>query len=197
MNDPMEGFYSPTEPLRGEPYYDQVVRGISNVKSEIGIACFTETYEEVLMWTHYASNYAGICLSYSTRVLRYGLSNKVSLLRLNYVDKPPVLDVRDAANADDAAELILSQKKYNWAYEREWRILGPLGRVSFGYTQAVECIFFGSRVDPSHRDKILDKIKDTGIAAYLMSVDDYKHSWQPANAKAEEENQDRRTRLGW
>ena len=52
---------------------------------------------------------------------------------------------------------VLSQKKFNWAYEREWRVLGPIGQVwSTGRVQSVEGIFFGSRVDLTGRGQILN-----------------------------------------
>jgi hypothetical protein len=76
MNDPMEGFYRPSKILRGKSDYKGIVRQITDSKSGVGIACFTETYEDVLMWTHYAGNYTGMCLSYSTKELLVGLPVK-------------------------------------------------------------------------------------------------------------------------
>jgi hypothetical protein len=184
MNDPMEGFYRPSKFLSGNPEYKDIVRQITDSKSGVGIACFTETREDVLMWTHYAGNYTGMCLSYSTYELLSGLSNQVNLVRLAYVDEPPVINPRHAKNADNAAIRILSQKKYNWAYEREWRVLGPIGEVSIGRDQVVKSIYFGSRVNLHHRQQILSKIQATGIKAYAMRVEGYNHSWEPINADA-------------
>ena len=76
--------YQPSVNLRGRPDYRTIVREITNSKSTIGIACFTETHEDVLMWTHYAGNYTGMCLSYSTSKLLAGLAHQVNLVRLAY-----------------------------------------------------------------------------------------------------------------
>jgi hypothetical protein len=184
MNDPMEGFYQPSKLLSGKSDYKDIVRQITDSKSDIGIACFTETYEDVLMWTHYAGNYTGMCLSYSTNELLAGLSHQVNLVRLAYVDEPPLVFPSEVRNTDNAAIRILSQKKYNWAYEREWRVLGTVGQVSIGRVQAVKAIYFGSRVDLHHRQQILAKIQSTGIKAYMMDVDGYGHTWEPINAAA-------------
>ena len=184
MNDPMEGFYRPSKLLSGKSDYKDIVREITARKSGVGIACFTETYEDVLMWTHYAGNYTGMCLAYSTKELLAGLPNHVNLVRLAYVDEPPLIYPSQVRNADSAAVHILSQKKYNWSYEREWRVLGSPGRVSAGRVQAVKSIFFGSRVNLRHRQKILSKIQGTGIRAYMMEVDGYSHTWEPINAAA-------------
>jgi len=184
MNDPMEGFYQPSKILKGKSDYRDIVREITNSKSVAGIACFTETYEDVLMWTHYADNYSGMCLSYSSKELLSGLPNHVNLVRLAYVEEPPIIYPSQVANVESAAIQILSQKKYNWAYEREWRVLGPVGQVTIGRIQAVKAIYFGSRVNLSHRQKILTKIQGTDIKAYMMDVDGYKHTWEPINAAA-------------
>jgi hypothetical protein len=184
MNDPMEGFYRPSRILSGKSDYNDIVREITDRKSDVGIACFTETHENVLMWTHYAGNYTGMCISYSANALLSGLPNHVNLVRLAYVEEPPLIYPSHVRNTDNAAIRILSQKKYNWAYEREWRVLGPVGKVSIGRAQAIKEIYFGSRVDLRHRQKILAKIQRTGIKALMMEVDGYEHSWEPINAAA-------------
>jgi len=89
----------------------QFATKLSCGKSKLGIACFTETHEDVLMWAHYASSYSGMCLSYSGYELEKGLSDRVNLVRLAYVDGVPVLEPRHASRTDKAAIQILSQKK--------------------------------------------------------------------------------------
>jgi Protein of unknown function (DUF2971) len=184
MNDPMEGFYRPSTLLRGKSNYKDIVRQIADSKSGVGIACFTETYEDVLMWTHYAGNYTGMCILYSTKQLLGGLPEDVNLVRLAYVDEPPLIATGHVSNAHNTAIRILSQKKYNWAHEREWRVLGPVGKVRIGGTQAVKSIFFGSRVNLDHRKQILAKLQGTTIKAYMMDVDGYDHTWEPINTAA-------------
>lgn len=102
------------------------------------------------------------------------------------MDEPPLIYPSRAINPNEAAISILSQKKYNWAYEREWRILGSVGHVKIQRFQAVKAIYFGSRADPQHRQEILTKIQDTKIRAYMMDVDGYSHAWEPINAAAKE-----------
>jgi hypothetical protein len=184
MNDPMEGFYRPSKVLSGKSDYKDIVREITGIKSTVGISCFTETFENVLMWTHYAGNYTGMCLSYSSKELLAGLPHHVRLVRLAYVDEPPIIFPNQVNNVSNAATHILSQKKYNWAYEREWRVLGSVGRVEIGRVQAVKAIYFGSRVNLKHRQRILARIQGTGIKAYMMDVDGYDHTWEPINAAA-------------
>ena len=81
-----------------------------------------------------------------------------------------------------ATRLRINTQQYNWAYEREWRILGRVGPLALGKAQAVEAIYFGSRVNLHDRRQILAKIRGTKIKAYMMKVDGYKHSFKLINS---------------
>ncbi len=180
----MEGFYRPSEMLAGKTDYKEIVRQITDSKSTVGIASFTETNDNPLMWTHYANNYNGICVSYSTKDLLAGLPGEVKLVRLSYTERPPFISTNHINDAKIAAIRILSQKKANWAYEREWRLLGPVGKVYVSRLQPVRKIYFGSRISLTRRNRILRKIQDTPITAYVMKVNGYKHTWKKTDATA-------------
>src|SRR5690348_13148382 len=53
MNDAMEGFYDPSGGLRDTEDFARVMRRIYDEKSTQGIACFSETNSNELMWAHY------------------------------------------------------------------------------------------------------------------------------------------------
>lgn len=178
MNDPMEGFFRAGKKLRGKSGYTRIVRDITNAKINAGFACFSETYDNVLMWAHYAGNYRGICLEYSTKILLEGLPSGVCLVRLAYLDEPPQLLATHASDAGNAAIRVLSQKQHNWAYEREWRVFGSAGRVNYGRDQAITRVFFGSCIDLEHKKQLLSAIRGTSIEAQMMEIDGYKHSWK-------------------
>lgn len=124
MNDPMEGFYSPSNRLKNEPRWRELYREILNAKRATGIACFSETFDNELMWAHYAENYRGICIAYSATKLKECLPDSARLVRIAYGESPIYLSKHDREDTIKAAQKILSQKKYNWAYEREWRVMG-------------------------------------------------------------------------
>jgi hypothetical protein len=94
MNDPMEGYFTPREFRTGGPEdYQDILDEIRYNATELGLACFSETYESELMWAHYAGNYSGICIGYSTKDLIAGLQGNVYLARISYVDEPPKLSI--------------------------------------------------------------------------------------------------------
>src|SRR5262245_8766235 len=143
MNDPMEGFYRPSSGLKKKSDYDQILQRITSSKIALGISCFSDTRENILLWTHYAGNYSGICVAYSPSVLVDGLPGNASLIRLGYDDNPPLISSGVGKNVEAAARIILSQKKYNWAYEREWRVLAPKGRVCLERENPVKAVYLG------------------------------------------------------
>ena len=179
MNDPMEGFYEPSRILEGHADFSRIVRRITDSKSGIGLACFSETYENALMWAHYAGNCTGVCFGYMTRWLLESMQHNVFLARLSYVDEPPLIYPNHALDASSAARRILSQKQYSWSYEREWRLLAGLGKVPYKSGHALTAIYFGSRISFQHRSELLSAIHGLPIEAHEMEIDGYRFSWTP------------------
>jgi hypothetical protein len=184
MNDPMEGFFQASKILKGKSNYKDIVRKITNVKSKIGIACFSETYDNGLMWSHYAGNYSGICIAYSARDLLDGLPDETALVRLAYVDKPPVLFPSHAADKTNAVVRVLSHKQYIWTYEREWRVIGDVGPITYDRPHAIRRIFFGSRIKADHKAQILSAIEGTKIEVYMMEIEGWVHYWDEVSVKS-------------
>jgi hypothetical protein len=66
----------------------------------------------------------------------------------------------------------LSQKKDNWAYEREWRVLGPLNEAAYSKKGTVWKIFLGAKIRPAHRQRLLAEFGRTKIQIRQMRVRD-------------------------
>jgi hypothetical protein len=181
MNDPMEGFYEPTSLLQKKSDFRRLAKSVLMEKKSIGICCFSDTKENELMWTHYASNYSGICIAYRPNYLAEGLPDHVHLVRLSYGDKPPMVNTKEALDIHSASVKILSQKKFNWAYEREWRVLGPLGSVEITKTNCITHLYFGSRITAAHKKRIMHEFQNSKLKIYEMKVSDYSHTWKRLN----------------
>ena len=178
LNDPMEGFYRPSSAIKKKSNYVSD-RGVGVRREERSWNCEPERHQEnELMWTHYAGNYSGICIEYYADRLRNGLPDSVSLVRLGYDERPPRLTKSDLQNRQ-AAHKILSQKKFNWSYEREWRLLGEPGKVKIDDRNCVRAVYFGSRIAPAYRSKLVKELKKRKISADAMDVDGYRHVWKP------------------
>jgi hypothetical protein len=81
----MEGFYRPSQRVQNLDAYAQLAHDLFGQKQAIGACCFSDIHDNELMWTHYAGNYSGICVSYRARKLLEGLPDHAHLVRLSIV----------------------------------------------------------------------------------------------------------------
>jgi hypothetical protein len=121
---------------------------------------------------------AGICIEYRSLQLLEALPSSASFVRVSYDDKPVFISSRDAKNHHFAAKKILSQKKFNWAYEREWRLLGDLQRNSIRSKKAIRRVYLGTRVSEHHKNKLRKALHGYEIGLYEMVVKGYTYSYK-------------------
>lgn len=95
---------------------------IDQMHSEIGIICFCDTFNEPVLWSHYAANHRGIAFEVS-----YSPEGD-SLQRIEYSDERPVFDANHLRDQNRLREYLLPliqrmirQKSKGWSYEREYR----------------------------------------------------------------------------
>lgn len=140
LNDAMEGLYEAGDAARGQPQWEHARALIRDRKASIGIACFTEVWEQALMWAHYADAFRGICIEYDFELLRRSLPEESSFSRISYADR--LLDIGgDLHDPRRLAKWILSTKHHSWAYEREWRLFTPeRGEVRFNPAAIIRVI---------------------------------------------------------
>jgi hypothetical protein len=176
LNDPMEGLFAPTRRLKKHDRRDFVVRAIVEGKTDVGIAAFSDTSGNELMWTHYASNSSGICIEYRPRALLSALPNDADFVRVSYDDKPMYISIADAKDLTSAVKKVLSQKKFNWAYEREWRLLSTVGKILISDKKAIRRIYLGTRISEYHKFMLRNELAHLKISMYEMVVDGYRYS---------------------
>lgn len=63
------------------------------LKESIHLACFSETYESILMWSHYANNHEGFCVEYNFKEL--GLKSPVTRFIFPVIYTTTVFDMKD------------------------------------------------------------------------------------------------------
>lgn len=88
--------------------------------SRTHICCLSETCDNVLMWSHYADQHAGMCLVFN--------SHKAGLIRDNvvpvqYYKRYPsnLVDARKIDTLGSLVKQLLAAKSSAWSYEQEWR----------------------------------------------------------------------------
>lgn len=183
LNDPMEGFYKPSQRVQNLDAYTQLTHDLVGHKQTIGICCFSDIHDNELMWTHYAGNYSGICVSYRARKLLDGLPDHAHLVRLSYGVEPPEIGLADTHDHGAAVRKILSHKKSSWAYEREWRVLADQGPLPATVPGCIQDVFLGSRIDPTHRKHVRAALAHLPVRLHTMQIEKYEHKWKLNPAK--------------
>ena len=172
MNDPMEGFFNASRRVQSRPDYNDTVDLIRNQKLGLGIASFSETWDNELMWAHYGGAFAGICIGYSVTKLLEGLPEDYALARVAYGDRPYYLGL-GALRHEHRTRAILSTKNLKWSYEREWRLFAPESGPAYHNGAAVTCIYLGPRMSKADQGRIGRRLQPLAIETRLTAVNGY------------------------
>lgn len=125
-----------------------------SVRESRGVACFSETYQDLLMWGHYAEGHRGICIEYQTDhdVFRHALKVEYSERAIEVAH----LKWRQTQESFNEVFLqIFTSKWKQWSYEKEWRLIQENGNKELKIPPAlVTRVFLGSRMIKEHEETI-------------------------------------------
>jgi hypothetical protein len=182
----MEGIFSMTPTAARAPDGAQVSPEVQSVMRQMGVCCFSDTYENDLMWIHYAGGYRGICVEYSSHDLDDGLA-EVCAVRVQYDIQIPILRAAEASDRQRAAIKALSSKKADLDYEREWRLLTHPkaidlpGSLKIQGQNPVKGIYFGPRTEPNVIEAFregLRGVRNDTIKFYQPTSPDHRFRYQ-------------------
>ena len=124
------GIYEGME--KAEARLPQVHNEIRAVIAGFKLLCFSEVFDNILMWAHYSQNHTGVVLELSCIEKldsAWGAARPVK-----YMDRMPLLYDEERMvrlmsgegkiGEDEILENSVFVKAADWAYEREWRIAG-------------------------------------------------------------------------
>jgi hypothetical protein len=125
------------------------------LRKKLGICCFTEIRDNILMWAHYAKQHTGFCLEFD-------VNNEFfrPITRSIKVEYEVILPLVNVLQLDTYPEGELGKKlliKANdWRYEKEWRIVaeekGP-GIQNFP-EDALSGVIFGCRISQENKENV-------------------------------------------
>lgn len=146
------GYSVPTIDIsRNKEMIDGIIASArEEVTRKIGICCFTESSNNLLMWSHYADNHKGVCLKYDITI---DPSAFLTLHRVVYNDDYPSLNyIKQQKEVSNA----LYHKSKAWEYEQEWRIIAPNKANTLRAVKplALREIIFGCRCSPKDIDQV-------------------------------------------
>ncbi|KZM49685.1 hypothetical protein OA90_13985 [Labrenzia sp. OB1] len=168
MNDPMEAFYKTG--ASDDRFINSILASagksveamyemLSDTIDSFALVSLAGTYLDLPMWAYYASNFAGMCLEFSTSELDIGDFQNEQLRKVTYAQNAlPSLTVADMTR-DRLQEAVIARftrKRREWAHEKEWRfITGALGRKHY-VDDALSRVFLGPCINPAHAKQICD-----------------------------------------
>ncbi|MCL2790341.1 MAG: DUF2971 domain-containing protein [Desulfobulbus sp.] len=95
-----------------------------------GICCFSTSYSNPVLWSHYADQHQGICIGYSTDRKLVPQLQEVVYEGRRAIKTSALIDAFLNKDEQAVAALdrdILFRKAPDWEYEREWRLIGLKG----------------------------------------------------------------------
>lgn len=117
-----------------------------------GVSCFSEKYDSLLMWAHYANNHKGMCVEYE--LMGFNTNLQYTPVPIIYSKDRVHLDSIDIDNPEKGIQnyfiKCLIQKSLEWSYEAEWRIIRDDGAC-------------GDLWDSKNQGALLNSINPTSI----------------------------------
>ena len=146
-----------------EDYAPEFFKGL---RQEIGMVCFSEKPNSILMWAHYCKNFTGFVIGLETKSIEPFVKTKSSLIE--YVDIPPTIqlswDLRSPINDN-----FLFKKYKEWKYEEEYRYLFDLttsGQSGFLTENGKDYVLIDKK---SISEIIVSENSDKGIVEYARN----------------------------
>lgn len=138
------------ENLYKESIFDKHIAAIK----EWGVLCTCMINDNILLWSHYASNHTGICLSINTNNFLENLEDP-GIGEVKYDNFPLIYPpfTHDVSEVDKSFPPIFLNKAPFWSYELEYRFfLYPISNRKKSLSNAVEGIYMGMNI--SNEDKL-------------------------------------------
>lgn len=152
------------------------------------IACFCESIESVVMWSHYAQNHQGFALEYNLRDTLVHPIKNVGIYPVIYNEErldvsiymawaflgmigihSPIPDMLSSMK-------IALHKSKQWEYEKEWRLIDSTIRDFTSDKPSVihikpTAIYYGQRIAKEDKNKLHTIAQNHGIREYDMYID--------------------------
>lgn len=170
--------------------YNQIENVIDTIRKSlgdvVGITCFSEAPDNMLMWSHYAQKHTGICVEYDFSKMFSTVPNSL-LLPVEYSNRRPLLPIEKVMQCVDGKVLVdqskmteiipallksLAVKSDIWGYEREWRHIVFVNEVPNRLVQLpiISRIIMGMNIDPENRRKIINIAKKKHIPVFCTQL---------------------------
>lgn len=140
---------------------------IEKMREDVFVFCFSEVWDSILMWAHYANNYNGYCIKYNMKqvpeYLKYNLYPV--LYEKNYIDiTESLININD-----NTGRICNLAKAAEWSYEREWRIV-EYERKRVYFRRALQAIYLGKNCSEKNKRDIMEWAKQKNKEVYIVEA---------------------------
>ena len=140
--------------------------------ANIRVACFTEEYKNILMWSHYANFHKGFCLEFSTDFYPFKPFKTQTMLKISYSAEYPSLSIKDIPHKlPSLPKRLLGTKYSDWEYENEWRIFSTEPKYFYD-KPALTGVYFGQKMSDENKHKIMSILANSSTVFFEMRRSD-------------------------
>ena len=141
----------------------------NNEINDVGVSCFSEEINNILMWSHYADKHKGFCIEFNKSYRPFSMAETIL-----YGTNMPEYDF--FSDDDIKHKQFFYYKSDHWKYEKELRIVTDKSNAPVPYKkESLKAIYFGLRADKTDMDIIctIAKANNPNVKFYKMEK---KHS---------------------
>lgn len=153
--------------MGSKEFLRQMNEGLQNDINKIGVLSLSGTYNDILMWSHYADGHTGLCLKFEAtkQTPFFGSAMKVDYLR-SYPD------VSFTSTVGEKMDAFLLAKAIDWGYEDEYRIIDHdhgAGDKDFP-ARLLAGVILGARMDPKDKEEVAQWVHNRGFPTELIEA---------------------------
>lgn len=158
----------------------------SNFEKWLGVTCFSENFNNTLMWAHYCNCHRGCVLEFRKDPKGFLTKN---MLPVNYYEDFPIINLSDYTEEQmiSVAYQVICAKGNDWEYENEWRAIAVPGNSLHSYNKnELTGIIFGLNTIDQDKKELYNLVTTSGYTSvnfreaqfkakqYIVEYVDYK-----------------------
>ncbi len=155
---------------------DEITQWSKEIVDRYGVACFSDSMDNLLLWAHYTNGYKGICLKFDTSFEPFPKAEIV-----NYSPTIPLVFTEDSLLRPEYAvrQMVMTKPKC-WEYEREWRILGKGDSPTCYQPECLTSVYFGVRTNETDKCLVRNLLKDSPVTYFETKTFDDQYGLIPS-----------------
>ncbi len=128
------------------------------INEELGICCFSENPNSLLMWAHYASFHTGVCFEFKRTPNTSFFEEAFQVLYKSNRQKVNIFK-----QGKDVINDVFLTKSSDWKYESEYRMIGPTRKPGAAYKFPREClngVILGARIKQGNENTLKEILRN-------------------------------------